>query len=109
MLGGVLAALMVGFILERGDLYANIVADSYAQGAEDEEFWKGLSEEEKKKTQEILQKIKESKQGGSKQPEAPEAQPVQDVATSTDEPSPKPADAPASNQSKQVDMFSDYD
>ena len=109
MLGGVLAALMVGFILERGDLYANVVADSYAQGAEDEEFWKGLSEEEKKKTQEILQKIKDSKQGGSKQSEAPLVQPVQDVATSTDEPSPKAADTPTSNQSKQVDMFSDYD
>ena len=50
MFGGVLSALVVGFILDRGDLYATVAAESYLQGADDEEFWKGLSDEEKKKT-----------------------------------------------------------
>ena len=45
MFGGVLSALIVGFILDKGDLYASVVADSYIQSSDDEEFWKGLSEE----------------------------------------------------------------
>lgn len=65
MFGGLFSALAVGFIIDKRDLYANIVADSYAQGADDAEFWKGLSEEEKKKTQELLQRFKESKGGGT--------------------------------------------
>jgi hypothetical protein len=64
MFGGLFSALAVGFIIDKRDLYVNIVADSYAQGADDAEFWKGLSEEEKKKTQELLQRLKESKEGG---------------------------------------------
>lgn len=109
MLGGVLSALMVGFILERGDLYANVVADSYAQGAEDEEFWKGLSDEEKKKTQEMLRKIKEAKEGGPK-PAAADVQPVQEASAAEEEIDPEASsDTPESTQSKKVDMFSDYD
>jgi hypothetical protein len=65
MFGGLVSTLVVGAIIDKKDLYASIVADSYAQGAQDEEFWKGLSEEEKKKTQELLERIKQSKEGGS--------------------------------------------
>ena len=49
MFGGVLSAVIVGFLLEKGDLYASIAAESYLQSAEDEEFWKGLSQEEQGK------------------------------------------------------------
>lgn len=60
MFGGLLSALFVGMVVDRKDLSAQLVADSYAQGADDEEFWKGLSEEEKKKAQEILKRVKEA-------------------------------------------------
>ena len=48
MFGGVFSALIVGFLLESGNSYAGIVADSYAQGG-DEEFWESLSPEDQKK------------------------------------------------------------
>jgi hypothetical protein len=63
MLGGVLSAVVVGTILEKKNLYANVVADSYIQqsdGDDEEKFWKGLSDEEQKKAREILQRIKEN-------------------------------------------------
>ena len=64
MIGGLLSAIIVGVILEKGDLYANIAAESYVQGADDAEFWKNMSEEEKKKAEKMLSKIKEAKAGG---------------------------------------------
>jgi hypothetical protein len=65
MFGGLMSALIVGFIVDSRNLYANLVADSYAQGSDDEEFWKGLSEGEKEKAQELLRKVRESREGGS--------------------------------------------
>jgi hypothetical protein len=64
MFGGLLSAVFVGVIVDKKDLSASIVATSYAQGGDDEEFWKGLSEEEKKKAQALLQRVKET--GGEK-------------------------------------------
>jgi hypothetical protein len=65
MFGGLLSVLFVGYIVNSQDLSARIVADSYAQSENDEAFWQGLSDEEKKKTQALLQRVKESK-GGTK-------------------------------------------
>lgn len=112
MFGGVLSALIVGFILESNNSYANVIADSYAQGAEDEEFWKGLSDEEAKKTKELLQKLKESKEGGA--PATPAvAEPV--AAASVVEEAPEaPKSEPAATPEPTAaagagkDMFSDY-
>jgi len=64
MLGGLLSTVFVGLVVDKKDLYTNIVADSYLQSSDDEEFWKGLSEEERIKTQELLTRMKSSK-GGS--------------------------------------------
>lgn len=103
MLGGLLSALFVGSVVDHKDLYASIVADSYAQSAEDEEFWKGLSDEEKKKAQEMLDKIKASKSGG----EAPKPA----VAVSSEEsrePIVPEAKSAATEAKKTVGMFSDY-
>jgi hypothetical protein len=58
MFGGVISALIVGAILESTNSYAEVIADSYAQSSGDEEFWKGLSEEERNKTRDLLQKVK---------------------------------------------------
>mmetsp|Transcript_93955 Transcript_93955/g.140795 ORF Transcript_93955/g.140795 Transcript_93955/m.140795 type:complete len:193 (+) Transcript_93955:73-651(+) len=108
MAGGVVSALIVGAILENGDLYANLAAESYLQGADDEEFWKGLSEEEKKKTQEVLAKIKATKEGGNvvsvPEPVAVAAEPTPVVASVVESPTEDQAETAA----KQPDMFSDY-
>jgi hypothetical protein len=100
MFGGVLSALIVGFILENGNLYANVVADSYAQTEEDEEFWKGLSDEEKKKAQAMIDKLnaKKTKQEGGVS--TPQVTPVQmtDVVTQEDD----------AKETVELDMFSDY-
>lgn len=64
MLGGLLSTIFVGTVIDKKDMYAQLIADSYAQiDNDDEEFWKGLSEEEKKKTQEFLKNIQNSKNG----------------------------------------------
>jgi hypothetical protein len=128
MVGGVVSAMIVGFILEKRDLYANVVADSYAQGnAEDEAFWKGLSDEEKKKTQEAIERLRKSK--GGQQPATLSNQNDNNVAptltTAASEVEPSAAatatstravvEAGASTPTSQngtiapkLDMFSDY-
>jgi hypothetical protein len=106
MFGGLFSALAVGFIIDKRNLYANIVADSYAQGADDEEFWKGLSEEEKKKTQELLQRLKESKEGELAVNQLSESNdPVLSSPVRTDD---KRIDLEATNDSKEIGMFNDY-
>ena len=101
MMGGIVSALIVGFILESRNLYATVVADSYAQGAEDEEFWKGLSEEEKKKAQELLQKLKASKGEDISLPLAA----ATGETTQTTEKAPSPE---KERDAKDIGMFSDY-
>lgn len=114
MFGGLLSALVVGFIVEKRNLYANIVADSYAQGGgDDEEFWKGLSEEEKKKTQELLQRLKESKSGGARQNgEGTEPMKVASVESKQQVTSPNAAAVEPEKstpiEGKKIGMFSDY-
>ena len=107
MFGGLISTLMVGFILESKDLYASVVADSYAQGAEDEEFWKGLSEDEKVKTRELLAKIKgEDVETTTSPVEAAAAAAVQEE--SSPEAAADPPESKSSAESSKVDMFSDY-
>jgi hypothetical protein len=112
MFGGLLSALIVGFIIDKRNLYANLVADSYAQGEDDEDFWKGLNEEEKRKTQELLQRVRESKLRGSNQSEE---QTVPSTSTLSVETQAKSAEitrstietAPSAEMSE-IEMFSDY-
>jgi hypothetical protein len=62
MLGGLFAVIIVGAILEKGDLYAKLASESYIRSADDEEFYKNMSEEEKRTAQAILSKTKENEQ-----------------------------------------------
>lgn len=104
MFGGVISALIVGFILENGNLYANVVADSYAQSEEDEEFWKGLSEEEKNKAQAMIDRLnaKKALEDGVENttPLVTQASQVEitNVVTNED----------AAKETVDLDMFSDY-
>jgi hypothetical protein len=100
MFGGVLSVLIVGFILDRGDLYTNVAAESYLQSSEDEDFWKGLSEEEQNRAKDVLEKIKESKGEVSTNNPATTPMFAAESASVTED---KPAES-----SKPDDMFSDY-
>ena len=121
MFGGVASALIVGAILESRNSYANVIADSYAQSEDDEEFWKGLSEEEATKTRELLQRLKDSKEGGSSSAStststsnSPKAAPVvaaTSVAESEDSvDTSQPGTSSSSDKAEKSnsDMFSDY-
>jgi hypothetical protein len=105
MAGGVISALIVGFLLEKGDLYASVAAESYLQSEDDEEFWKGLSEEEQVKAKDLMDKIRASKEGGSSSPTPEPSTPVMASATAT---KPAPSVESPSTPSKPADMFSDY-
>lgn len=99
MFGGVVSATILGFILEKGDLYANVVADSYLQQGNDEEFWKGLSEEERIQGKEILKQL-EAKNG------------KMDRSNPTDDTDSRPLQAPqmvGTGSKKEMDIFSDYE
>jgi hypothetical protein len=114
--GGLVSAIVVGTIIDKRNLYASIVADSYAQSEDDEEFWKGLSEEEKIKTRELLRKIKESSNGGtggvarqeaaSPSPESIQSRENMEVVLSNTNTSNQ---SPANEKQKSIGMFSDYE
>ena len=101
MVGGLISTIFVGSVVNGRNLYANIVAESYAQKG-DEEFWQNLSDEEKIKAQEMLARVKNSMDGKSNEPVAATTQ-VEDAPVTT---TPKATAAAAS--SKPADMFSDY-
>jgi hypothetical protein len=109
MLGGLLSAIVVGAILEKGDLYAKLASETYIRSADDAEFYKNMSEDEKKKAQAMLSKIKEAKEGGGK-----DDTDMKDLSVVGDEqktttipeevPQPKRKEAAAASS----DIFSDY-
>jgi len=110
MLGGLLSAVFVGTVVDKKNLYASIVADSYAQTDKDdlendEEFWKGLSEEEKIKTQELLRKIQQQDIGDDGRSAAKEEEEEDGKEAMASD-----AAVVADNKKKNpmADMFSDY-
>lgn len=103
MFGGVLSALIVGYILDSKDLYASVVADSYAQGADDEEFWKGLSDEEKKKAQALIDKLNAKKAAEGGVPAKIEAS--REVVAATDD---LLFESVPKEKAPELDIFSDY-
>lgn len=109
MFGGVLSALIVGFILDKGDLYASVVADSYIQSSDDEEFWKGLSEEERKKAQALIVKVKASNDGTSQRSDVEKvAATVPKTSVSTDLNA--SVSSPGTGEpKKEMNMFNDYE
>ncbi len=122
MIGGVISTVMVGFMLESGNSYASVVADSYEQtagGAGDEEFWNNLSPEEAEKTRELLAKIRESKEAKEKsgQDTSLETEAEQKISAafsgsggdSTSGSAKEVKKEKSGEAKKEVSMFSDYD
>lgn len=108
MFGGVLSAVIVGFLLEKGDLYASLAAESYLQSAEDEEFWKGLSQEEQGKARELMEKIKGSPTGASLPAKPAESAGVVSSLSSSSTLSEASSKSKTAGNSQPTDMFSDY-
>ena len=119
MIGGVVSALVVGFLLESGNSYANVVADSYVQGG-DEEFWESLSPDDQVKAKQLMAKLRASKEGreyvpgeevelpnigGSESDEAAAAVVKETVMAASSTETTKKDEG----QKKEVSMFSDYD
>mmetsp|Transcript_18552 Transcript_18552/g.38002 ORF Transcript_18552/g.38002 Transcript_18552/m.38002 type:complete len:212 (+) Transcript_18552:130-765(+) len=116
MIGGLISTTLLGTIIEKKDLYANLAAESYIEMADDPSFWKqmteGMSPEEQEKAKELMAKIKAQREGEQQgqQPQAMASQGIEARSSSTEleeksSPAPVEADdtAKASN-----DMFSDY-
>jgi hypothetical protein len=115
MVGGLLSAVFVGLVVDKKDLYASLVADSYLQGSgeDDESFWKGLSDEEKKKTQEMLEKVRSGKISNGEAPPAAVAVAASSSsaakpADAAKAPAAQSASAKADESKAEIDMFSDY-
>jgi len=67
MIGGLVSTTLLGTIIEKKDLYANLAAESYIDLADDPNFWKqmteGMSPEEQEKAKELMTKIKAQRAG----------------------------------------------
>jgi hypothetical protein len=118
MVGGLLSAVFVGLVVDKKDLYASLVADSYLQGSgeDDESFWKGLSDEEKKKTQEMLEKVRSGKINSSSKSNNNGEAPLVVAQSSDSSASPanaakaaQPTESSKADEPKvEIGMFSDY-
>mmetsp|Transcript_6964 Transcript_6964/g.16617 ORF Transcript_6964/g.16617 Transcript_6964/m.16617 type:complete len:235 (+) Transcript_6964:50-754(+) len=123
MLGGVVSALIVGLLLDSGDSYSSVIAESYEgrvtkeEIMADEEFWSKLTPEQQEEAKKLLGKVKESKErGGTGLPlvgEREEAPADADAAATSAETEQEAFVVPtpmAEKKPKQaVSMFDDYE
>jgi len=123
MMGGVVSALIVGLLLDSGDSYSSVIAESYEgrvtkeEIMADEEFWSKLTPEQQEEAKKLLGKVKESKErGGTGLPlvgEREEAPADADAAATSAETEQEAFVVPtpmAEKKPKQaVSMFDDYE
>lgn len=123
MVGGLISTTLLGTIIEKNDLYANLAAESYIDMAEDPAFWKkmtdGMSPEEQVKAKELMKKIKEKREreaGGtpSLSPLSMSSEGAETSSSSSIEAEPTTASSAPLETAKDDtakasnDMFSDY-
>ena len=118
MVGGLLSTTLLGTIIDKKDLYAKLAAESYADMADDPEFWKqmteGMSPEEKEKAKELMERIKTDKEGKSAPATSLEATTTTTTSDDAEASSPAasssaPTETPQDEAAKASnDMFSDY-
>jgi len=129
MFGGVFSAIAVGTMVEKGNLYADVIAESYGQGGENnEEFWRGISDEDRLKGAEILKELEAKRSGGEELTKVEKEaiavlstnkEMVASVASSSSSPQQQQLVSSdsndgseknqRSNNNDEIDMFSDYD
>ena len=119
MVGGLVSTTLLGTIIEKKDLYANLAAESYLDMADDPEFWKqmsdGMSPEDQEKAKELMTKIKAKRAGdataeNNNNEEQPQVMASQGVESSTETETTTPAPVAAKYETAKAsnDMFSDY-
>ena len=116
MIGGLISTTLLGTIIEKKDLYANLAAESYIDMADDPNFWRqmteGMSPEEKEKAKELMSKIKAQRAGEAG--EQPLSMPSAVSETSSIiETEPSSSSSPLETAKDETaktsnDMFSDY-
>lgn len=114
MFGGLISTTLLGTLIDKKDLYADLAVESYMDMADEPDFWKkmteGMSPEEKEKAKELMAKIK-AQRAGEDAPvtEAPQALASDGSEASTETTTPAPVEATKEETAKASnDMFSDY-
>jgi len=116
MIGGLVSTTLLGTIIDKKDLYANLAAESYLDMADDPEFWKqmtdGMSPEEKEKAKELMEKIKADRAGEKAPAVSSEPTTVMSTSSETEDTSEEVStpSEPAKDEAAKAsnDMFSDY-
>jgi hypothetical protein len=116
MLGGVVSALVVGALLDSGDNYSSVIAESYEgrvtkeEIMADEEFWSKLTPEQQEEAKKLLGKVKESKErGGTGLPLVGEREEAQTEAKEEEFAPPATAAVQKKQPKQEVSMFDDYE
>mmetsp|Transcript_15189 Transcript_15189/g.35200 ORF Transcript_15189/g.35200 Transcript_15189/m.35200 type:complete len:113 (-) Transcript_15189:173-511(-) len=112
MIGGLISTTLLGTIIEKKDLYANLAAESYIDMADDPNFWRqmteGMSPEEQEKAKELMAKIKAQRAGEAGEQPLSMSSAVSEASGITESSSP-PIDTAEDEAAKASnDMFSDY-
>lgn len=113
MFGGVLSALAVGAILNAGQSYGRVIADSYVEdgsNAVGDDPFASMTDEERAKAEELLDKLRASKKGAKipenftlgKKETAPAEPAVAVAAVASSEPVKE-------QKTEKVSMFDDYE
>ena len=103
MFGGVFSALIVGAILNAGQSYGRVIADSYVDQDGNNDPFASMSDEEREKAEELLEKLRASK-SGQKIPETLTLKRKENVG----EKEPK-IETESKAKGEAVSIFSDYD
>lgn len=103
MAGGLLSALIVGFILKSNNSYADVVADSYEGTNDDDDFWDNLTDEEKIKVEGMMKQV-----SGENSSIAETMQALKEKSAKAKELEAETAAAAPVKKQEDLDMFSDY-
>jgi len=116
MFGGLISTALLGTLIDKKDLYADLAVESYMEMADDPDFWRkmseGMSPEEQEKAKELMEKIKAKRAGeegvGAAQVLASDGG---ETGSSNTEATTTPAPVEAAKEEiakASNDMFSDY-
>lgn len=114
MFGGVFSTVLLGYLLEKNDLYAKLLIESFSQGDANDTFWNGVSEEEKQKTLRLIERMKRSREEGidldAEDLLEDNIAPAENTTTVEDKADVSETDGKDQSQTpaKKLDMFSDY-
>lgn len=114
MVGGLISTTLLGTIIEKKDLYANLAAESYIDMADDPNFWKqmteGMDPEEQEKAKELMAKIKAQRAGETGEQTLVMSSDASETTSSIETGKSSPVSETEKDETAKAsnDMFSDY-